>query len=52
MIFKIALYEFIIFVCVGFIVIRERKRQERLDVMMNEWLKKNVGKSRYKLRVL
>ena len=52
MILKIALYQMILFFCTGYVSIRERKRQERMDAMFNEWLKKNVGKSNIKLRVI
>ena len=52
MIFKIAMYQIILFVCIGYLSIREQKRRDRLDAMLDEWMCNNVGKSNIKLRVI
>ena len=52
MIFKIAMYQMILFFCAGYISIREQKRRDRLKAMLDEWMSNNVDKSNIKLRVI
>jgi len=52
MILKIAMYQMILFFCISYLSIREQKRRDRLDAMLDEWMCNNVDKSNIKLRVI
>lgn len=52
MIIKLAILEFALFTCIGFMFIREHKRREAQRKMMEHWLNNNVGKCNIKLRVI
>tara|TARA_B100001109_G_C18491106_1_gene302490 strand:+ start:298 stop:465 length:168 start_codon:yes stop_codon:yes gene_type:complete len=53
LILKLALYEAMILLAFGCIQIRERKRRDRMNALLAEWIKRNTQQKRNKnIRVI